>query len=169
MVVAMDKERVIGRENKIPWRIRSDLKRLASLTRGHTVILGRKSYESMVWYYNRSGKPMPGQFYVVATHDTAYAPADPKVRVAHSVPDAMHIAQGLGDDNIFVIGGSQIFKETLPHTDRIYLTEVQASVGGDTFFPQLKPGDWHETSRESFNEDRDEYPSIQLTLERTHK
>jgi dihydrofolate reductase len=142
IVVAMDKNRVIGRENKIPWHIKSDLKRLASLTRGHTVILGRKSYDSMAWYYNRSGKQMPGAHYVVVTRNSRYTPHDPKVHVAHSISDAITTAEGLGDDTILAIGGGQVFTEILPHTSQIYLTEVQASVGGDSFFPELDPHDW---------------------------
>ncbi len=166
IVVATDKQRVIGNENKIPWRVRSDLIRLSNLTRGHTVILGRVSYESMVWYYDKSGREMPGSTYIVVTRDRSYKPARKNARIVHSVPDAFAIASDLGG-NTYVIGGSSIFEESLPFVDRIYLTEVQAEVAGDSYFPPLIKAEWREVSREHHHkDDRDEYDTDFIVLER---
>ncbi|HVI69243.1 MAG TPA: dihydrofolate reductase [Magnetospirillaceae bacterium] len=166
IVVATDKQRVIGNENKIPWRIRSDLVRLSNLTRGHCVVLGRVSYESMVWYYDKSGRDMPGGTYIVVTRDRSYKPARKNAATAHSVPEALTVAQKMGND-VYVIGGSSIFEEALPFVDRIYLTEVQTEVAGDSYFPPLIKSEWHETSHEHFQkDDRDEYDTDFIVLER---
>jgi dihydrofolate reductase len=170
IVVAADTQGAIGVKNKIPWRIKSDLIRLSKLTRDHTVILGRKSYDSMVWYYNKSGNRMPGACYIVVTHDPHYKPARENARIAHSVPSAIDLARTLGDDTILVIGGGSIFKEALPFADRIYLTEVQTTIEGDidAYFPKPSPTEWHEVSREHFNKDeRDEYDTELIILEKS--
>src|SRR5262245_23936551 len=135
IVVATDKNRVIGEGNKIPWRVRSDFGRLANLTRHHTVILGRKTYDSMDSYYTRRGTRMPGKWYIVLTHDEAYTPSSDKATTAFSVDEALATAREFSDDNVFVIGGGSIFKQFLPYTDIIYLTEVQTEAQGDTHFP----------------------------------
>jgi dihydrofolate reductase len=167
IVVATDKKRVIGEGNKIPWRVKSDLGRLANLTRGHTVILGRKTYDSMVWYYNRSGKRMPGKYYIVLTHDEAYSPGRDNVTIAFSVDEALATAQEFGDPQVFVIGGGSIFKEFLPYTDVIYLTEVQTEVKGDSYFPELDMAAWSEVSREHHTKnERDEFDTEVIVLER---
>ena len=93
IIVAMDEKRGIGKENKIPWHIKEDLVHLKSLTLGHVVILGRKSYESMVFYYNRSGNPMPGKLYLVVTRDKNYKPARENAMVAHSLEKALSLAR----------------------------------------------------------------------------
>lgn len=166
IIVATDKQRVIGNENKIPWRIRSDLVRLSNLTRGNTVILGRISYESMVWYYDKSGRDMPGGTYIVVTRDRSYKPARKNARTAHSIPGAISLANDLGGD-AYVIGGSSIFNESLPLVDRIYLTEVQTKVAGDSSFPQLIQSQWREISREHHHkDDRDEFDTDFIVLEK---
>lgn len=167
ILVATDKNRVIGRENKIPWRVRDDLVMLARRTRGHTVILGRVTYDSMVWYYNRSGKTMPGKTYIVVTRNPDYTPARENARVAHSVDEAIAIANDLGDEDIFAIGGAGIFKEILPRTGRIYLTEVQTEAEGDAYFPPIDTSLWHEVSRERHPKDeRNEFGYHTIVLER---
>lgn len=170
IVVATDKNRAIGIENKIPWRIKSDLVRLSQLTRGHTVILGRKSYDSMVWYYNRSGKQMPGSCYIVVTRNADYKPAHSNARTVHSMPEAFALAKKLGDEAIFVIGGGSIFAAALPSTQRIYLTEVSTELSGniDAYFPALNMAEWHQISQEHFaKSDTDQYDTTLTVLERT--
>jgi dihydrofolate reductase len=157
MVVATDTNRVIGRENKIPWRLKDDLVALRSLTKGHAVVLGRKTYDSMLWYYEKSGKPMPGRVYVIVTRDTEYVPVRDNAVVAHSIEEALQVARKF-DDQIYVNGGASIYEALLPYTDRIYLTEVQTQAEGDVYFPGLNPDIWHETSREHHTkDDRNEY------------
>lgn len=165
IVVAATKKGVIGSKGRIPWHIKSDLIRLANLTRHNVVILGRKSYASMEDYYSERGVRMPGGHYIVITRDPAYKPISEKAQVAHSIPEAIEQSKALADD-AYVIGGSAIFEEILPYTDRIYLTEVDADIPGDAFFPKLDLTQWREVERLTPHDDRDEYPSEQITLDR---
>jgi|SRR5688572_3191662 len=168
IVVATDKNGAIGRANRIPWHIRSDFIRLANLTRGKTVIVGRRSYESMVWYYNKSGKKMPGNCYIVVTRDTTYTPAHDNARVAHSIAEALAISQSLGEE-VYVIGGGSIFAAALPAADRIYLTEVQTKLDGnvDAYFKIPDMSQWHEIAREHHQKnEHDEYDTEVITLEK---
>ncbi len=139
IIAAMDEKRGIGKDNKIPWHIKEDLVRLKNLTKDHVVILGRKTYESMAWYYNKSGRPMPGKLYIVITRDKVYKPARDNAQAAHSLEEAIsftrsHLARM---DEVFINGGGQIFKEAMEKdlVDRLYLTIVEGDFGADTFFP----------------------------------
>jgi dihydrofolate reductase len=152
IVVATDKDRVIGRENKIPWRLLDDLVNLRNLTRGHAVILGRKTYDSMLWYYNKSGKTFPGKMYVVVTRNLDFDPVRDNAVVAHSIEEALEVARKF-DTDIYAIGGYGIFEAIIPQTDRIYLTEVNTHAEGDAFFPELDMSQWQETSREHHEQD----------------
>jgi len=135
----MDKKRGIGKNNRIPWRIKEDLIHLKSLTKDHVVILGRKSYDSMVFYYNRTGNPMPGKLYIVVTHDKSYKTARENAMIVHSLKGALSLARGrlakLDLDEVFVIGGAQIFQQAIPIADKLYLTIVEGDFDADTFFP----------------------------------
>lgn len=167
IVVATDKNGVIGRENKIPWRIRDDLRNLRDLTCEHTVILGRKTYDSLVGYYNWSGRKMPGKMYIIISRNTGYKPERENAQVVHSVQDALKLAESLKDENILVIGGSAVFEAMLPITERIYLTEVQADIPGDAHFPPLNMQQWQEVSRKHYKkDDRNEYDFDMVVLER---
>jgi len=151
IIAAMDQKRGIGKDNKIPWHIKEDLVHLKGLTKDHVVILGRKSYDSMVFYYNRTGNPMPGKLYIVVTHDKNYKPARENAIIAHSLEEALSLARGRLarlDDEVFVIGGAQIFQQAISIADKLYLTVVEARLDSppesparrgefdaDTFFP----------------------------------
>lgn len=166
MVVATDKNRVIGRENKIPWRLKDDLVLLRNLTQNHAVILGRKTYDSMLWYYEKSGKPMPGKMYVIVTRDAAYMPVRENAVVAHSIEEALQVARTF-DEQIFVNGGASIYEALLPYAERIYLTEVQAQAAGDVYFPSLDAQAWQEVSREHHVKgDRNEYDFDVVVLDK---
>lgn len=137
IICAMDDKRGIGRNNKIPWHIKEDLVKLRNLTKDHVVILGRKTYDSMLYYYNKSGNPMPGRLYLVITHDKSYKPARENATVAHSLKEAIsfvrsHLAKL---EEIFIIGGGQIFQQALSLADKLYLTIVEGDYNCDTFFP----------------------------------
>jgi dihydrofolate reductase len=153
MVVATDKNLVIGNENKIPWRLKSDLTRLKDLTKGHTVILGRKTYDSMLWYYDKSGREMPGSTYLVVTHNPGYKPARTNAKAVYSIDGALETAKTIGDDDVYVIGGRILFEELLPFTDRIYWTKVDTEAAGDAYFPGLDLDKWREKSTEHFAKD----------------
>lgn len=137
IIAAMDEKRGIGKSNKIPWHIKEDLVHLKSLTAGHAVILGRKSYDSMVFYYNRSGNPMSGKLYLVVTRDKTYVPSRDNAKAVHSLGEAVSFARSLLAklSEVFIIGGGQIFQQALPLADKLYLTIVEGDFACDTFFP----------------------------------
>lgn len=167
LVIAHAKNGVIGKDNTIPWRVRADLVRLKNLTLGNVVILGRKTYESMAWYYDRSGRDMPGKVYIVVTNNLGYKPSHFNATAVHSMKEAFKVARSL-DEDTYVIGGAAIFEEALPFADTIYRTIIQAEVNGDTYAPELKSGDWHETEHEEHKKDeKNEYDYTFSTLKRT--
>ncbi|MAL99881.1 MAG: dihydrofolate reductase [Alteromonadaceae bacterium] len=143
LMVAMSRNRVIGRSNKLPWYLPEDLKYFKRTTLGKPMIMGRKTFESI-------GRPLPGRANLVVTRDAAWQ--FPGVRVLHSLADAYRSAEAQaeidGVDEVMVIGGGEIFTEALPDADRLYLTEVHAEIEGDAFFPELDWDQWREISRE---------------------
>jgi len=142
IIAAMAKNRVIGIENRLPWRLPGDMQRFRALTMGHHILAGRKTYESI-------GKPLPGRSMVVITRSGDFTA--PGCIVVNSVAEA--VAACRGDAEIFIIGGEQLYRQTLDVADRIYLTEVQAEFTGDARFPELDPTLWRETERKSFPAD----------------
>ena len=144
LIAALAENRVIGRDNTLPWRLPADLKRFRRLTTGHPVILGRKNYESI-------GRPLPERTNIVLTRDRAYrAPGC-------TVVDTLDAAYAAATDasELFVIGGAELYAQTLARADRLYLTWVHAQVPGDTFFPTFDLADWTEIERERHEPDRD--------------
>lgn len=132
LIVAMDKDRVIGVENRLPWHLPADLKRFKELTMGHHVIMGRKTFESI-------GKPLPGRTNVIVTRQHDYHVEGCKV--VHSLDAALMLTRG--DAEAFVIGGGELFAHALEFADKLYLTEIDIQVGkGDAHFPVLDPSQW---------------------------
>jgi dihydrofolate reductase len=132
IIAAMAKNRVIGANNAIPWHLPGELKMFKSITLGHHIIMGRNTWESI-------GRLLPGRTTVVVTRRPGYA--IPGAIVAASLDD--EIAACGNDDEIFVIGGAQLYAAALPRADRIYLTEVAANVDGDTYMPDFDLARWH--------------------------
>lgn len=129
LIVAMTENRVIGVENRLPWNIPEDLKRFKKITSGHPIIMGRKTYESI-------GRPLPGRTNIVITRQKDYRAEG--VIACSSLREALDWAnRAPGSDEIFVIGGGEIFKQALPLTDRIYLTIVEWPFEGDAYFPDF--------------------------------
>jgi dihydrofolate reductase len=126
IIVAVAENGVIGRGGALPWHLPDDLKRFKQLTMGHAVVMGRKTWESI-------GRPLPGRQMIVVTRQGDYQPEG--VKVAGSVDDALAIARTAGDNECFIIGGAEVYRQTLPKADRIYLTIVLAEIEGDTYFP----------------------------------
>ena len=152
----MARNRVIGRDNQLPWRLPADLAYFKQVTMGNPVVMGRRTYESI-------GKPLPGRLNIVVTRNPAFRA--PGCTVVGSLDEAWRIA---GDaDEVSVIGGTSIFAEALPVADRIHLTEVQAEVPGDTFFPQFDRSQWteREVSRHAPDE-KHAYPFRIVVLDR---
>lgn len=137
LIAAMASNRVIGRDNRLPWHLSADLKRFKRLTMGHTLVMGRKTFESI-------GRPLPGRSTVVVTRQRDYAPAG--VRVVHSVEEALQ-ASGT-DGEVFIAGGGDIFQQTLPVADRLYLTIIEEAFPGDAYFPEYDESQWKLVDRE---------------------
>ncbi len=138
IIVAIDGKRGIGKNNSIPWHIRQDLIRLKNLTLGHATILGRTTFESMLGYYQKSGKPtMSQRTHIVITRDPLYSVDKQYGLVAHSIEEAIELAKQKEKEEIFIIGGAQIFQKAIGMgvVDRIYLTKVAGDFDCDTFFP----------------------------------
>jgi len=130
MIVAIGKNRVIGKANTLLWHIPDDLKRFKTLTTSHPVIMGRKTFDSIV---GMLGKPLPNRTNIVVTRDTTWKFEG--VVTAHSLEEALAKAKTLDQEEIFVIGGAQIYEQALPRTDRLYLTLIDDTKEGDAYFP----------------------------------
>jgi dihydrofolate reductase len=166
LVVARSKNNVIGAKNRIPWLLRADLVHLKSLTKDQVVVLGRKTYESMASYYEKSGREMPGKLYLIVTSQTGYIPQTQKTVVVHSIDEVLKKAEELSAD-LFVIGGKEIYKAMLPFADKLYITEVDAEIDGDTYFPPFSNEAWEEVARESHAKDeKNQYDYSFVTLAR---
>lgn len=142
LIAAVARNGVIGMDNALPWRLPEDLKRFKALTLGHPIVMGRKTWESL-------GRPLPGRLNIVVTRDAAYRAEG--ARVVHSVEAACEL--GSDADEMFVIGGAEIYRLSLPQADRLQLTEIDADFAGDTWFPEFDRGAWRETAREAHEND----------------
>jgi dihydrofolate reductase len=136
VIAAMARNRVIGIDNTLPWRLPEDLKHFKALTLGHHIIMGRKTYESI-------GKPLPGRTTVIVTRNPAYQVEG--CLTVTSIEAA--IAAGDGDAEVFFVGGAELYAQVLPRADRLYLTEIQAEYGGDAWFPEFDTKTWREIER----------------------
>lgn len=132
----MTEDRVIGRNNALPWHLTEDLQLFKKRTLGHAVVMGRKTFESI-------GRPLPGRRNIVVTRNEDWR--SDGVEVAHSLRAALALVDG--GEEVFVIGGAQLYAAALPGATRIYLTEVHADVPGDTLFPPLDMAQWRLVSR----------------------
>jgi len=142
LIVALARNRVIGRDNQLPWRLSADLQHFKGLTMGKPIVMGRKTYESI-------GRPLPGRTNIVVTRDSSFSAAG--CRVVHSIDEAL-VAAG-GADEVMIMGGENLYSQLLPRADRLYLTEVQADVSGDAWFPEFDQTQWQELERESHRAD----------------
>lgn len=148
-IVAAAENHVIGDGADIPWRLSSDLKYFKRTTLHHHVIMGRKTYESM-------GRPLPKRTNVVLTRDPFYIGTG--IVVARSLEEGLQIALDNGEEEVFIIGGGEIYRQSLPYLDKIYRTRVAASPEGNVFFPELPEGEWWLISTESHTADeKNEY------------
>lgn len=142
IICAVAANGVIGIQNRLPWKLPADLQRFKTLTMGHPIIMGRKTYESI-------GKPLPGRANIVVTRQSGYR-AD-GCTVAHSLPEALTTMAGV--DEAFVIGGADLYAQALPLAERIYWTEVHQDYAGDSRMPAIDRTRWHETAREDYPAD----------------
>lgn len=146
IVVARARHGVIGCDNALPWHLPEDLKHFKATTLGHAIVMGRHTFESI-------GRPLPGRRTIVVTRNDAWHA--PGCERAPSLDAALALAASPGPDpsiatdEVFVVGGAQLYREALPRADRVVLTEIELDVDGDAHFPALAPQDWTERSREA--------------------
>lgn len=143
-IVAVASNGAIGKDNDLIWRLPADLKFFKATTMGHHMILGRKNYESI-------GRPLPGRVSVIVTRNANYT-AEGAV-VYTSLEAAIDFARSEGEEEVFIVGGAQIYEQTMDITERIYYTEVHKSFDADCFYPDLKSDEWKEVDRTDFKAD----------------
>ncbi len=141
LVAAVAANGVIGKDNDLPWRLPDDMKFFMEKTKGHHVILGRKNFESLPAKF----RPLPERTNIVVTRQKDYRA--PGCVVVHSFDDALKFAADHGEQEVMVLGGSDIYKLSMPYADYLCLTEVDASVEGDVYFPEFDRTQWKEISR----------------------
>lgn len=148
LLVAMARNRVIGRNNKLPWYLPADLKHFKSLTMRQTIVMGRKTYESI-------GKPLPGRINIIITRQAGYEV--PGAIVVSSVDDALLRCEETSSNQgeSFIIGGEELYRQTLRICQRMYITEIQRDFEGDVFFPKFDPNEWKETQRDKHISEND--------------
>ncbi|QDE70819.1 diacylglycerol kinase [Myxococcus xanthus] len=154
-IVAMAANRVIGAGNQLPWRLPADLAHFKRITMGHTLVMGRKTYESI-------GRPLPGRTFIVVTRQRDFAP--PGVQVAHSVDEALSVAEASGDPEVFIAGGADLYAQTMDRVRRLYLTRIARDFPGDTWFPDVDLSGWTRVEEEAHPDA--EPPHTFLTYER---
>jgi dihydrofolate reductase len=142
LVAAIGENRVIGRDNGMPWRLKSDLKHFRAVTTGHPILMGRRTYLSV-------GRPLPGRTNIVISRDPDFAA--PGIVVAPSLEAALETGRGdalrRGANAIMVTGGAVLYAETMALADRLEITRVHLSPDGDTLFPEIDPKMWREAAR----------------------
>lgn len=154
LIVAMARNRAIGINNTLPWKLPADLAHFKAQTLGKPIIMGRKTFDSL-------GRPLPGRCNIVISRQALALPE--RVLLASSLEQALTLAENVaqqenaaqqeGASEIMVIGGAQIYAEALPYATRLYVTEVAADVDGDAFFPELNAAEWQCSAREAHDAD----------------
>lgn len=139
IIVAKSKNNVIGKDNKLIWRLPDDIKRFKELTKNHVIIMGRKTFESL-------GGILPDRKHIVLTKNNDFIVNDENVQVVNSVKEIEKYFYT--DEEVFIIGGEQIYNMLLPYAKRLYITEIYKEFEGDTFFPNIDETKWKELSRQ---------------------
>lgn len=143
-IVAVAKNNIIGKDNEIPWYLPADLRYFKKTTLGHTVIMGRNCYTSI-------GRPLPKRTNIIVTRDPFFISSS--CLIARSIPEALFMAHSDGESEVFIIGGGQIYKQSIDLWDKLYLTEVDLEVDGDVFFPEIDMTAWKLISSEYHDKD----------------
>ena len=162
LIAALATNHIIGRDNDLVWRLPDDFKRFKRITSGHFILMGRKTFESL-------GPPLPNRTHIVITRNKDYQVPEGHY-VFESVEKAFIFCQKMDISHLYVIGGGEIYNQTLPLADELVLTEVDASPEGDTYFPEFKQEDWKVTFQEHHPADEHhEYSFTYKNYERTTK
>ena len=146
IIVAKAKNNIIGKDNKIVWHLPEDLKHFKNLTTGHTIIMGRKTYESL-------GKPLPNRKHIIFSQNPDFKVNAENVEVIHSLLQIQDLIEG--EEESFVIGGAMIYNFLMPYVKKMYVTEIEKDFDGDTFFPVIDGEVWKEVSREKGRKDEE--------------
>ena len=158
LIAAMDRQRLIGVENRLPWYLPADLRHFRRVTMGKPILMGRKTYESI-------GRPLPGRHSIVVTRDKDFSAQG--CTVVPSIEKAL--AAGGPYPELVVVGGASFYAQLMHRAQRMYLTLIDAEFQGDTYFPVYQAADWREVSRNDFQADEENaYPYSFVTLERLH-
>ena len=159
LIAAVAKNKVIGKNNQLIWKLPSDLKRFKNLTSGHYILMGRKTFESL-------GKPLPNRTHLIITRNPEFKAPEGHYAF-QNLEEAFIFCNKIGVEELFIIGGGQIYRESISMADELEITEVDMNPEGDTYFPEIDPEIWAETSREEFPaDDRNECAFAFVTFER---
>jgi dihydrofolate reductase len=165
IIAAMDRQHLIGKNNTLPWHLPADLKHFKALTIGKPIIMGRKTYESI-------GRPLPGRTTIVLSRDTGVKLHD-EVILTHTLSDALEVGKdvafGMGVEEAMIVGGADIYFQSLPRVERMYLTRVHGIFAGDAYFPDYDRRDWGVIHEEHHPADEINSAAYSfITLERRH-
>ena len=138
IIVAKAKNNIIGKNNELVWHLPEDLKHFKELTTGHTIIMGRKTYESL-------GKPLSNRKHIIFSQNPDFKVHEENVQVVHSLLEIQDLIEG--KEEAFVIGGAMIYNFLMPYVKKMYVTEIKQEFDGDAFFPIIDSEEWKETSR----------------------
>ena len=139
IIVAKAKNNIIGKDNKIIWHLPEDLKHFKNITTGHTIIMGRKTFESL-------GRVLPNRKHIIFSNNPSFNVNEENVKVVHSLLEIQDLIEG--KEEAFVIGGAMIYNFLMPYVKKMYVTEIDKEFEGDTFFPKIDDNMWKEISRE---------------------
>ena len=142
LIAALAQNGVIGKANDLPWHLPDDMKYFMLTTKGHHVIMGRKNYESLPEKF----RPLPNRTSIVITRQKNYQA--PGCSIVHQLEEGVKMAEGNGEQELFIIGGAEIYALGIPLADKPYLTEIHATIDGDTHFPAYRKEGWREISRQ---------------------
>lgn len=142
IIVATDQQGLIGKENDLPWKLSADLQYFRRVTMGKPIIMGRNTHESI-------GRALPGRKNIIVTKNKSYQAEG--CTVVHSIPDALLACEQV--EEVMIMGGASLYEQFLPQADKLYLTQVHASLTGDTWFPNWQKNEWSELSREDYQAD----------------
>jgi dihydrofolate reductase len=159
IIVAKSRNNVIGKDNQLVWKLSSDLQNFKRLTSGHHILMGRKTFESL-------GKPLPNRVSVVITRNTDFSLPEGH-HVVHAIEEAIQLCISKRLERIYIIGGAEIYNQSMQFCDELQVTEVDTVVEGDAFFPEIDLREWKITSSEHFKKDeKNEYDFEFITYKR---
>jgi len=161
MIAAVAKNRAIGKGNQLPWHLPNDLRRFRQITTGHTIIMGRKTFESLPGI-------LPDRHHIVITRNQSFKPEDDRVTVVHSVDELLGLINK--EEEAFVIGGAEVYSQLLPYAEKLYLTAVDREFEADAFFPELDSSQWTVVEEvEGIVDEKNPIPHRFITLQRVRQ